>query len=162
VAGFHYALHPDSLTADRMPAPPAGFSKEGAGRPPRNEAQEEPGPPLRNGAEVATVSLGTQTIEGVRAEGARITKTFPVGAVGNDKAIKIVIERWTSPELQVVVLEKHSNPWMGDSTVQLTKISRTEPAASLFAVPADYAVRDRPAPRDFGPRRGGAAPPPKD
>ena len=150
VAGYHYTLHADTKTAVRMPAPSFGSVKELGSQPPLD------------GEEVATESLGTRMIEGVSAEGTRITKTIPVGARGNDKAIKIVIERWHSPELQVDVLVKHSDPWRGDSTVQLTKISRTEPAASLFAVPADYAVRDRPAPRDFGPRRGGAAPPPKD
>jgi len=143
VAGYHYVLHPDSKTVDRMPLPPAG-----AQRTPRQRPQ------------VTTESLGTQMIEGVTAEGTRITKTIPVGAVGNDKAIQIVTERWYSPDLQVVVLMKHSDPWMGESTIRLTNITRTEPDVSLFAVPPDYAVNNRPAPPFFGPR--GAAPAPKD
>jgi hypothetical protein len=146
VAGYHYMLDAQEKTAERMPLPPTG----GRG----------PWPP-RGGAQVTRESLGTQTIEGVVAEGTRITKTFAAGSIGNDKAIQIVIERWYSADLQVVVLLKRSDPWMGDSTVRLTNINRAEPAAAMFAVPSEYAVRDRPAPPPFG-RHGGAAPPPKD
>jgi hypothetical protein len=148
VVGYHYVLHLDAKTADRMPLPAAGAVKDRAGRPPRE------------GVQVVTESLGTQTIEGVVAEGTRITKTIPVGAIGNDKAIQIVTERWYSPDLQIYVLVKHSDPWMGDSSMRLTNITRTEPAASLFAVPPDYAVNDRPAPPFFGPRGPKASGPP--
>jgi len=143
-------LHADTLTADRMPIPAGGGGFAGKERGPRGR---------RNGEQVVKESLGTQMIEGVQAEGTRITKTIPVGAIGNDKAIQIVTERWYSPDLQVVVMVKHSDPWMGESTMRLTNLSRTEPAASLFAVPANYTVNDRPAPPAFGPRGGGPATP---
>jgi len=146
VAGYHYVVDEDSKTVSRMPLPSTDAVKQRGAR------------PARHGEQVATESLGTQVIEGVNAEGTRITRTIAVGAEGNDKAIQIVTERWFSPDLQTVVLIKHSDPWMGESTMRLTNISRSEPAASLFAVPSDYAVRDRPAPPAFG-RRGGAAPP---
>ena len=150
VAGYHYVLHADTLTADRMPIPAGSGGFAGKERGPRGR---------RNGEQVVKESLGTQMIEGVQAEGTRITKTIPVGAIGNDKAIQIVTERWYSPDLQVVVMVKHSDPWMGESTMRLTNLSRTEPAASLFAVPANYTVNDRPAPPAFGPRGGGPATP---
>jgi len=35
-------------------------------------------------------SLGTQAINGVNAEGTRITHTVPAGQIGNDKPIQIV------------------------------------------------------------------------
>ena len=146
VAGFHYVVHADTNTVDRMP-----LAREG------NSAKRNLTEPRQN-AQVTRESLGTQTIEGVVAEGTRITKTLPVGTVGNDKPIQIVTERWFSQDLQTVVLIKRSDPWMGDSTVRLTGISRTEPAASLFAVPANFAVKDRPAPQAFGPRGGPVAP----
>jgi hypothetical protein len=149
VAGYHYVVHPNSKTVDRMPAPAEDAANDKAGR------------PRLNGAQVATESLGTQVIEAVNAEGTRITKTIPAGAIGNDKAMQVVIERWYSPALQTVVLVKRSDPWMGESTMRLTNITRTEPAASMFAVPSDYAVRDRPAPPAFGGRRR-AAPAPND
>ncbi len=34
--------------------------------------------------QIARESLGTQTIEGVLAEGSRTTLTYPIGAIGND------------------------------------------------------------------------------
>ena len=146
VAGVHYVVHADTKTVERMPLPK-----------PRNANAEDPRGrrEARNNEQVTSESLGTQTIEGVNAEGTRITRTIPAGTFGNDKAIQIVIERWYSPDLQTVVLLKRSDPWMGDSVMRLTNITRTEPAASLFTVPADYAVKDRPAPPAMGPRAGG-------
>jgi hypothetical protein len=85
-------------------------------------------------------SLGTQMIEGVQAEGTRTTMTIPAGAIGNDLPIKIVSERWYSPELQTVVMSKHSDPRMGDTVYRLTGINRSEPARALFEAPSDYTV----------------------
>jgi hypothetical protein len=87
-------------------------------------------------------SLGTQTIEGVQAEGTRTTLTIPAGAIGNDLPIQIVSERWYSPDLHTVVMSKHSDPRMGDTTYKLTNINRSEPAQSLFEAPADYTVAE--------------------
>ena len=86
--------------------------------------------------------LGKQVIEGVEAEGSRTTITIPVGEVGNERAIEIVSERWYSPELQMVVMTRHSDPRTGETTYRLTNISRTEPVKSLFEVPADYTVKE--------------------
>src|SRR5689334_9354162 len=79
--------------------------------------------------------LGTQTIEGVSAQGKRETVTIPAGQIGNERPIEIVTETWFSPELHTMVLRKHSDPRMGDSTYRLTDIKRTEPDASLFHAP---------------------------
>lgn len=87
-------------------------------------------------------SLGTQMIEGVQAEGTRTTVTIPAGAIGNDLPIQIVSERWYSPELQTVVISKHNDPRMGETVYHLTNIGRSEPARSLFEVPADYTISD--------------------
>lgn len=90
--------------------------------------------------ETTTTSLGTQTINGVSAEGTRITRTIPAGEIGNQKPIVITIEKWYSPDLQETVMTKRSDPRMGETVFQLTNIQRTEPAATLFQVPADYTV----------------------
>ena len=89
-------------------------------------------------------SLGKQMIEGVEAEGTRTTTTFPAGMMGNERPINIVSERWYSPELQTVVMSKHSDPRFGETTYRLTNINRSEPARTLFEVPSDYTVKDRP------------------
>src|SRR6476661_236477 len=79
--------------------------------------------------------LGTQTIEGVPAQGKRETVTIPAGEIGNERPIEMVTETWFSPELHTMVLRKHSDPRMGESTYRLTDIKRTEPDASLFHAP---------------------------
>jgi hypothetical protein len=84
--------------------------------------------------------LGTQTIEGVSAQGKRETVTIPAGEIGNERPIEIVTETWFSPELHTMVLRKHSDPRLGDSTYRLTDIKRNEPDASLFQPPAGTKV----------------------
>jgi hypothetical protein len=95
--------------------------------------------------------LGKQNIEGVEAEGTRTTITIPAGEIGNERAIEIVSERWYSPELQLVVMTRHSDPRFGETTYKLTNINRTEPAKSLFEVPAGYTIKEGP---QFGPAVG--------
>lgn len=91
-------------------------------------------------------SLGKQTIEGIEAEGTRYITTIAAGEVGNEQPISIVSESWYSPELQTVVMSKHSDPRVGENTYRLTNIKRTEPAHSLFELPADYTVKETVAP----------------
>src|SRR5215510_12425061 len=93
-------------------------------------------------AEVNHEQLGTQTIEGLAAEGTRVTFTIPAGKIGNERPIVTVNERWYSPELQAVVMSKNSDPRMGETTYRLTNIVRSEPDPSLFQVPSDYTVKD--------------------
>jgi hypothetical protein len=91
-------------------------------------------------------SLGKQIIEGVEAEGTRMTITIPAGEIGNERAIEIVSERWYSPELQTVVITKHSDPRLGETIYRLTNINRGEQDASLFRVPSDYRIEEAPMP----------------
>lgn len=87
-------------------------------------------------------NLGKQMIEGVEAEGTRTTVTIPAGEIGNERPIEIVSERWYSPELQLVVMTRHSDPRLGETIYKLTNINRSEPAKSLFEVPSDYTVKE--------------------
>src|SRR5262249_2177447 len=61
-------------------------------------------------------SLGTQTIEGVQAEGTKLTMTIPAGQIGNEQPIVTESESWYSPELQAVVMTRTSDPRMGVTT----------------------------------------------
>lgn len=98
----------------------------------------------RTGAEGNEVKeqLGKQLIEGVEAEGTRSTITIPAGDIGNERPIEIVTERWYSPELQLVVMSRHSDPRNGETTYKLTNINRADPPKSLFEVPAGYTVKE--------------------
>ena len=89
-----------------------------------------------------TETLGKQNINGVEAEGTRTTVTIAPGEIGNERAIEIVSERWFSPELQMIVMTRHSDPRFGENTYQLIDINRTEPARELFQVPPGYKIEE--------------------
>jgi hypothetical protein len=144
VAGAQYILNPNTKIAHQ--APPLRFKGHRGGRGGgRDGFRQQGGPPPddaeQNGKGVVTTSLGTQTINGVQAEGTRYTRTIPAGAIGNQNPIVITTERWYSTDLQMVVLSKRNDPRTGERTTQLTNIQRTEPEASLFQVPSDYTVK---------------------
>jgi hypothetical protein len=83
-------------------------------------------------------SLGKQTFEGVTAEGTRTTIEIAAGQIGNDKPIFAVTETWFSAELQMIVLSKHTDPFIGEVTFRVVNIKLGEPLAELFKIPADY------------------------
>lgn len=143
VAGVHYMLDPVQKVAHKM-TPKGGKGGAWANgnaqafeqKMQKHMAKEEAS------GEVQKQSLGTQSINGVNAEGTRITRTIPAGQIGNDKAIQIVFERWYSPDLQIVVKNTRSDPRFGTTTYTLTNVQRAEPAAALFTVPSDYTVKE--------------------
>jgi len=96
--------------------------------------------------EAKTEKLEARSFDGVTAEGTRTTVTIPAGEIGNEMPINIVDEHWYSPELQVTVMTRHSDPRSGETTYRLTNISRAEPAAALFQVPSDYTLKDMSTP----------------
>ena len=100
----------------------------------------------KNNRNARTESLGKQNIGGVEAEGTKTTVTIPAGEIGNERPIEIVSERWYSPELQIVVMTRHIDPRFGENSYRLANIDRTEPARSLFEVPAGYRVEEGPGP----------------
>ncbi len=93
-----------------------------------------------------TAQLGTKDFEGVRAEGKSVSYTIPAGEIGNKNAIVVSTETWTSPDLQVVVYSKHSDPRVGDTIYRLANVKRTEQPATLFMVPEGYTVKETPGP----------------
>jgi hypothetical protein len=90
--------------------------------------------------ETRTEQLGTQNFEGVDAEGTRTITTIPADAIGNERPIEIVYERWYSKELQLIVYSRHFDPRFGEQTYRLTNINRSEPDPSLFQVPNSYRI----------------------
>ena len=85
-------------------------------------------------------SLGTRTMEGVKVTGRKTTQTIPTGQIGNDRPIEVTDERWESPELQVIVYSRHSDPRTGVVEYRLNNINRLEPPLDLFTVPSDYTI----------------------
>ena len=83
-----------------------------------------------------------KVIDGIAVEGRKSSRVIPAGAVGNEQPITVVSEQWRSPDLNVLVMTRHSDPRSGDSTYRLLNVVRAEPDRSLFMVPGDYTVRD--------------------
>jgi len=119
-------VDPEAKKLDAAKMQEAMLSKEGFGA----------------GARRKSESLGKKVIEGLEAEGTRITITIPVGEIGNTLPIEVVDENWYSSELQMVVLSKRRDPRSGETTYRLTNINRSDPDRSLFEVPADYTVSE--------------------
>jgi len=160
VAKSNFVLHPDTKVAEQMGH--AGHEMKGLARGSAFEEKMQ----ARQEAEIAAGTLkkedlGTQVIGGVSTQGTRLTHTIPAGQIGNEKPILVVHETWFSNDLQIVVMSKRSNPMGGTTTYTLTNIQRTEPAASLFAVPSDYTVKQGgPGKRGMGEFKQGAPMPP--
>jgi hypothetical protein len=94
------------------------------------------------GAQAATENLPWETIAGLSVEGKRATRTIPAGAEGNDHPIAVVSETWTSPDLKLVVRQATDDPRSGKTTLELTKIDRSNPDPALFKAPEGYSVMD--------------------
>ena len=108
-------------------------------------SQSSPLMPKDEPQDAKTESLGKQTVEGIAAEGTRTTIEIPVGQIGNDRPVLVVTERWYSPELQIVIMSKHTDPFIGEVVFKLVNIKRGEPNADLFKIPTDFKhVESRP------------------
>lgn len=136
VAGTSYILHPDTKTAEQLPAPPARGNDTAN---PQSKFQARIQQEIADGT-LKKEDLGTQTINGISTQGTRYTRVIPAGQVGNSKPITVTNEQWYSPDLQIVVKSTRTDPRMGQTTYTLTDIQRTEPAAALFTVPSGYSV----------------------
>jgi hypothetical protein len=136
VAGYTYLLNPNTKTAMRRP-----FKSHTGNRP--NRFPENAAPP--DAKERVETDLGQQVINGISATGKSITRTTPAGAIGNTQPIVATTEVWTSPDLQIVVLSKHTDPRLGQMTYSVNNIQRVQPNAALFQVPSDYTIKDAPA-----------------
>ena len=140
VAGAHFVLNPEEKVARKL-ALRGGKDGLRGGKGVQEKMHNRFAKKEASGA-VNEESLGTQTVNGVKAEGTRVTHTIPAGQIGNDKPILVVFERWYSPELQMVVKSTRGDPRFGTTTYTMTNVQRTEPPASLFAVPSDYTVKE--------------------
>lgn len=162
VAGVTYMLDSHTKTAHKMPAKGAFATKimaEGKAKAELRTAgpgnvefhSEAPGVVAYrtqiNGKmadeakNVKTESLGTQSIEGVPADGTRTTMTIPAGAIGNEQPIQVVTERWYSSQLKTTVMTRTTDPRMGETVYKLQNIKLAEPPAEMFTVPSDYTVQ---------------------
>ncbi len=110
--------------------------------------------------------LGSKTISGVVATGKRVTHTIPAGEMGNIAPLVSTRETWYSPDLKIELSSSDADPFHGTRTTSVSALTKNEPDAALFQVPAGYTVQQAPQ-RAFGHRGPGGprnantpAPPP--
>lgn len=99
------------------------------------------GPYVTLGSEVKMESLGTQVMEGLTVEGTRTTTMARYGTIDGAPRIKVVQERWYSPDLQMDIMVTNDDP--RQPTVMVTRyinIERNEPDPALFKAPMGYTV----------------------
>jgi len=93
-----------------------------------------------SGTAPSSEDLGMQAINGVSAQGSRITLTIPAGQIGNDRQLSVVNERWFSSDLQMTVKSVNNDPRFGETTYELTNITQGAQDPTLFAIPSDYVI----------------------
>jgi len=135
VEGFAYFVLPQksAIASRHKLGQPSTNAKVGA------QDQHTPTPD----PSIATETLGSQQLEGLLATGTRTTRTTPAGAEGNDRALTMVRETWSSPDVGITLLEKTSDPLNGDYEMRMTNLEQTEQEATLFQVSADYTIQDQ-------------------
>ncbi len=126
------------------------------------------------GAYAEGEDLGEQVLEGLLVQGTRMRDTIPAGAMGNERPIEIVTERWYSKDIDAMVLQRFSDPRFGETVYRLVNVVLGDPSEDLFQVPQGYELRsaeEAAAMRGVGPLPGrrfevelrgepGALPPP--
>jgi len=116
------------------PSGPYGVASGSAAPAPRPEAARIEAP------QEVREDLGMQTFNGVQAKGTRITRTTPVGAIGNDQPLVRTTETWRAISLGIIVHEVTDNPQTGKRTKEMTKFSNREPYAGSFQPPEGYEI----------------------
>jgi len=135
-ANVRYSLQPRTHMAQRSTIFSPPVQTQPAPRP-------IPAPAQQTELQGRTTSedLGTQTIDGISAEGHRYSTTWPVNSQGNDAPLVNASESWTSAELGLVMVQKLSDPRSGETVRRFTNIQRAEPDPSLFQLPTDYTLK---------------------
>jgi hypothetical protein len=149
VAGFSYIMDDVSRVAHRVTLqtrvlPPQRANPVAAVPAPAPAPSAPPAPVAANPQrpQYSFENLGSQTIDGIQANGTRRTTLYPAGSQGNDAPFTITQEVWTSPDLNLTILTVTADPRQGTTTSKVANLSRSEPDPALFFVPVGYTVVD--------------------
>jgi hypothetical protein len=133
-------LHTNSVSQSPLPKHPRGEKPQALDACEREHGNIRSYP---NGETQTIESIGERTIQGIRAQGCRVTTFIPAGAIHNEQAVTVTDDSWTSYDMRLTLLKTHHDPGTGeDETVELDNINRTEPNPSLFVPPPGYEVQD--------------------
>jgi hypothetical protein len=128
-----------TATITHMPAPVMPSAAEIAARRSNAAARAKQAPAI---SERQTEKLGTQSLQGVLAEGTRTTETIPVGEQGNALPLVIVNEQWYARELGITMMMISEDPRRGRTVVEVEELNQGDPPPSMFAPPEGYQVKE--------------------
>ncbi len=142
ICGCEYVLDPGNKIAHRLvgvhidtrPLPSTSVARDSEGLQPAT---------LPASAIVAhTEDLGTRTMQGLSARGAKTTTSYPPGTLeNNDHTIVSETESWVAASLgYIAVSERTVTPDRPDSSYTLENVVVGEPKAELFLPPTDYRI----------------------
>jgi hypothetical protein len=59
--------------------------------------------------------------------------------------VRIVEEKWISPDLKITVASTTENPMprMGKTTTAISDLQQTDPDPALFEIPVDYKIEEK-------------------
>jgi len=139
-AGITYTLDPERKIATKRTMAPRAFEPQT--RVPAQSPLEIATAQVRSRPNTTVEDLGTQVVNGVSAQGVRVTTVTPIGTIGNDRELKTVVDRWVSPDLHVLVKSVTTDSRSGTFKYDLTNLVLASPDPSLFQVPAGYTVEE--------------------
>ena len=98
------------------------------------------GLPVSSG-NVSRQSLGQRTMYGLPVTGTRETATGTAGSNGSARIALSHTEVWYSPDMHMAMSVIRTNPQLGQVTLTVTNLVRTEPDSSWFTPPSGFELR---------------------
>jgi len=89
--------------------------------------------------------LSGNMIDGVYAVGSRHVVVVPAISSPTGQEVRIVEEKWISPDLKITVASTTDNPMprMGKTTTAISDLQQTDPDPALFEIPVDYKIEEK-------------------
>jgi hypothetical protein len=107
------------------------------------DPQKEKPEKVKQNDQTKVENLEVKKIAGMDAVGTRVTQTKIAKTAGVETTTTIVNERWVNLDSKILLSSSAEDP-KGKKTMEVTKLEIKEPDASLFQIPADFAVTDVP------------------
>ena len=158
-AGIAYDLDSERKVAMKRALAPATIARQSTA--PSQSPLEIATAQAKGRTNMSVEDLGTQVVNGVSAQGVRVITVIPVGAIGNDRELTTVVDRWVSSDLHVLVKSVSTDSRSGAIHYDLTNLTLGPPDGSLFQVPAGYTIQEGPAGRGRGTITTSPAQPPR-
>jgi hypothetical protein len=100
------------------------------------------GPPTGQTKGLTRQNLGQQTMNSMPVVGTRETSSTVAGTGGYSRVVITSKDLWYSPDLNMYLSVIRKDPQLGQITLTVTDLLRSEPDPTWFAVPSGYKMAD--------------------